>query len=190
MKESAPKGKAVKEAKDHEIRDQSRYDFETLELITDRRVLREGRANRNHLSLSRGDFRGFTVNKVGTHIKGVGAGTKITGPATVKQNCVLDGLYFSSADAVEPLITLEGDATLILRHCILEKRANDTSTYIAIDSNAEVLILIGCWFRGTPPAGDIITYPGAAPTINVIGCMRDTIAGHNYAAAFTNIGSV
>jgi hypothetical protein len=154
-------------------------------------TLAEGQGLRNALTLSNGEYGGFSSEKDLSIYKGMGAASIIKRRVVARADCIIDGIHFIGSDTNNgDLVFVHIGATVIFRNCVFEKRATNGGPYIQMGTPVGTTVaranFIGCVFSG-PSLGAVINNPGIAANVNTVGCYDKTGGGFGGTTAFGNL---
>ena len=154
-------------------------------------AIKESSKLSNAVTLANGSYGGWRSSNDASVYCALGAGSKVEKKVVATADCVMDGIHFVSSDSsVSNLVVVKVGATVVFRNCIFEKRSGDGDGYLSLDAPVGATVakanLIGCVFKG-PNRGPVVTNPGAAASVNTIGCYDKTGGGFAGTTALGNL---
>jgi hypothetical protein len=166
----------------HRMRERSRADIDSLDLIRAPNPFPEPADARNRVSLANGTWGNAAPRKHETTLAGVGAGATMTAHTVIVADCLLEGLSFVAQPFIEePLITVQA-GTLLVRGGRFWRPETSTTPFI-VTARGAACLLVGCWFSGSSGAGMIVD-----GTATATGCVN--LTGGGWGPGVTTVGCI
>jgi hypothetical protein len=127
------------------------------------------KSSNNALLLLAGDHNGCAVSSAGSQIRGV-SGARIVRLWRISADCIVDGVAFESVgnDNATTLVSITNNAKVMFRNCSFRKATGDEGDYVTLESGSKA-VFVGCYWDGTPNAGNRVNNAGVAANVQLIG---------------------
>ncbi len=126
----------------------------------------------NDVLLLAGDHGGGKLSTPGLVLQGQ-PGSRVTGLVRFTADTSIRGVLFDSPGHLAALCTLDKNCTVVFAGCRFRKTRLDVGNYVTMTAGCKAHF-VGCFFEGTPAAGNVVNNAGLAANLFIIGCSNKT----------------
>jgi len=156
-------------------REDWRTQVDALSIVLPKDAITEQQKADNRTTLAGTGHGGFDLAVANGVVKALPAGSTVTRPVTIREDCVIDGVEFVANEDTsnDVLITVTNGASVLFRNCLFRGSTTMSVSFIVVDTGS--CMFTGCYAYGTTTATAIIdNQPGTVMTVAWLDSMNVT----------------